>query len=361
MTPDEKWMKRALWLAEKGAPHTSPNPLVGAVVVRNGKVIGEGYHAHFGGAHAEINALRKAGMRRARGATLYVTLEPCSTWGKTPPCVDTILASRLSRVVIGSLDPNPQNRRGGIRKLKKAGMKMKTGVLSREVERQNQAFFKRMRQGYPFVTLKMAQSLDGKIATPRGESRWISSSASRQFVHRLRAECDAVLVGKNTALQDNPRLEAKRGEEKPWRIVLDPALELGRRARIFEGPQLTFVAVSEKKLKLPLPFSRDTHRIFIPLPERKGRLDLKALLKQLASLGVNHLLVEGGGELAWSLIRERLVDRFLWIVAPKIIGGRQAKTSVEGEGIEKLEKAFSLKWEKIYRLGTDWIFEAVPE
>lgn len=357
MSQDEIWMRRALDLAERGRPAASPNPLVGAVVVRKGKVVAEGYHASFGGPHAEVNALRRAGPL-ARRATLYVTLEPCSTWGKTPPCVDTITASGLSHVVIGSLDPNPQNHRGGLRQLKQAGIKVQVGVLAKEIEKQNQGFFKRMYTGYPFVTLKMAQSLDGKIATSRGESRWISSRASRRFVHKLRAQADAVLIGKNTALQDNPRLEAKRGEEKPWRVVLDPDLELSRKARIFKGAQLTFVAVSEKRLKRLTNLSDATRGILIPVPERKGRLELKPLLRKLGSLGVNDLLVEGGGEVAWSLVRAWQVDRLLWIVAPKIIGGRNAKTSVEGEGIENLGRAFLLKWEKIYRLGSDWVFEA---
>lgn len=368
---DKIWMSEALRLAELGRGRVSPNPLVGAVVVRKGRLIARGFHAYFGGPHAEVTALRKAGPG-AQGATLYVTLEPCSSWGKTPPCVDEVIASRVARVVIGSRDPNPENFGKGISKLKKAGLKVQTGILTREVERQNQAFFKAMKTGLPFVTLKMAQSLDGKIATPTGESRWISSPASRRFVHRLRSEVDAVLVGKNTALKDNPRLQGINGSEKPWRIVLDPHLESSQTARFFQGQQLTFVAVSEKRLKTPSPFPLPLKggegkgeevckgRIFIPVSEKERRLELKDLLRKLTSLGVHHLLVEGGGEVAWSLIRERLVDRLIWIVAPKIIGGRSAKTSVEGEGIAKLKKAFPLRWERVYRLDEDWVFECLP-
>ena len=354
---DKKWMAQALELAEKGRGHTSPNPLVGALVVQNGKWIAQGHHAYFGGPHAEAVALRKAGPR-AEGGTLYVTLEPCSAWGKTPPCVDAVIASKVTRVIIGSVDPNPKNHRQGILKLKKAGLKVKVGILAEEIERQNQPFFKTMRTGLPFVTLKMAQSLDGKIATQTGESRWISSMASRRFVHKLRSGADALLVGKNTALLDNPRLQGLNGGEKPWRVVLDPDANLLPRARIFQGPQLTLVAVSEKKLNRLSSQPRQKNRIFLPVPERKRRLELRVLLQELASLGVHHLLVEGGGEVAWSLIRDGLVDRLIWIVAPKVIGGRTAKTSVEGEGIDRIEKAFSLKWEKIYRLGSDWVFEA---
>jgi len=355
---DLDWMKRALARAEKGRGRTSPNPMVGAVVVRAGKRVGEGHHAYFGGPHAEVVALRRAG-RRAQGATLYVTLEPCSTWGKTPPCVDAVIASGVKRVVIGSADPNPQNRLTGIRKLKRAGIQVHVGVCAREVQRQNQPFFKAMRTGLPFVTLKMAQSLDGKIAASSGESRWISSRASRELVHRLRSEADAVLVGKNTALLDNPRLRGVNGGTKPWRVVLDPDLKLRPTARIFRGSQLTLRAVSEKKLKgsFKTRFGR-TGQIFLPLPEKKGRLELKPLLQKLVSLGVHHLLVEGGGELAWSLIQQGWVDRLIWIVAPKIVGGREAKTSVEGEGVEKISRAFPLRWDRIYPSGDDWILEA---
>lgn len=350
-------MARALELARKGAGTTSPNPQVGAVVVRGRKPVSEGYHPYFGGPHAETAALRRANGK-AKGATLYVTLEPCSSWGKTPPCVDTVISSGVRRVVIGAVDPNPQNHRMGIQKLKRAGIQVKTGVLSREVERQNEAFFKRMRTGLPFVTLKLAQSLDGKIATRTGESRWISSRPSRLFVHRLRKESDAVLVGKHTALWDNPRLQAASKGEKPWRVVLDPDLKLPLRSRVFQGDPWTFVAVSERKLSRLSKIPKIHGRILIPLPEKRGKLELKPLLQELARLGVNHLLAEGGGELAWSLIREGFVDRLIWIVAPKILGGRDAKTSVEGEGIRKLKQAFSLKWERVYPLGEDWIFEA---
>ena len=358
MNQNEFWMKRALALAEKARGKTSPNPLVGAFVVRNGKAVGRGFHPFFGGLHAEIVALEKAGQR-ARGATLYVTLEPCSSWGKTPPCVDTVLASGVKKVVIGSLDPNSRNHRVGLLKLKKAGIGVQAGILANEVEDQNPAFFKAMRTGLPFVTLKMAQSLDGKIATRTGRSRWISSEPARKFVHELRSQADAVLIGKNTALIDNPKLQGRNGRiGKPWRIVLDPNLEMSPRARIFKGPQLTFSAVSEKKLRKISSQFKTPRRILLPVPERQGRLDLKVLLKKLVTLGAYHLLVEGGGELAWSFIRGGFVDRLIWITAPKIVGGRSAKTSVEGEGVENPQKAIPLQWEKVYRLGPDWVFEA---
>lgn len=357
MRQNEIWMRRALELAQKGGDRVRPNPLVGAVVVRNEKRVSEGYHAEFGGPHAEVSALRKAGPK-ARGATLYVTLEPCSTWGKTPPCVDRVIDCGIRKVVLGQTDPNPLNHLGGIRRLRRAGIRVETGILGEEAEKQNEAFFKTMRTGLPFVTLKMAQSLDGKIATRAGESRWISSGPARKWVRRLRDRSDAVLIGKNTFLQDDPRLSGSNGCEKPWRVVLDPKLELGPNARVFRGPQLTLVAVSDRRLKEIPKRTQGKGKVFLPVPESKGRLELKTLLKELAALGVQNLLAEGGGEVAWSLIQERLVDRLIWIVAPKIIGGRDARTSVEGEGIDGLRRAFPLKWDNVHRLGPDFVFEA---
>ncbi len=357
MNQNEFWMRRALELARKGAGRTRPNPLVGAVVVRKGKIVGEGYHAYFGGPHAEVRALRRAG-RRSQGAALYVTLEPCSTWGKTPPCVDRVVASGVSRVVIGTVDPNPLNHLQGIHRLRKSGITVDVGILANEVERQNQPFFKAMRTGLPYVILKMAQSLDGKIAARTGESRWISSQPARRFVHQLRGQADAILVGKNTALQDDPALLGGEGGTKPWRVVLDSHLQVSRASRIFKGSQLTLVAISERDLNRLPENSKQRGIIFLPVPEKKGRLELRVLFRKLAEMGVQTLLVEGGGEVAWSLLQERLVDRLIWIVAPKILGGRGTKTSVEGEGIDQLTKAFSLEWEKYYPLGPDFVFEA---
>lgn len=359
MNPNEHWMKRALELAEKGRGKTSPNPLVGALVVKKGRVWGEGYHARFGGPHAEVTALQKAG-KRSRGATLYVTLEPCSSWGKTPPCVDRVIQSGVSRVIIGSVDPNPVNHLTGIRQLRRAGISVQAGLLVSAVQNQNRPFFKAMTTGLPYVALKMAQSLDGKIATRTGESRWISSPQSRKLVHRLRDQADAVLVGKNTVLLDDPALLGVNGKSKPWRVVLDPDLEISPRARVFCAGPLTLSAVSDKKLKRFSPFRPSGRRILLPVPSQGDRLDLKALLRRLASLGVQSLLVEGGGETAWSFLRAGLVDRLIWIISPKIIGGRQSKTSVEGEGIQKLSQAFPIKWVRQSFLGTDCILEGEP-
>lgn len=360
-------MMKALELAEKGRLSVSPNPMVGAVVLRKGKVVGSGYHARFGAAHAEVTALCRADTA-ARGASLYVTLEPCATWGKTPPCVSAILRSGIRQVIIGTLDPNPKNHRKGVQALRQQGVKVLTGVLAKELEKQNESFFHHVRSGRPFVTLKMVQSLDGKIATATGESRWISSDKARKYVHALRAQQDAVMVGPKTLYADNPSLTVRRGSravspEKPWRIVLDPKIKVSPRAKVFKGPQLTLRVVVHASL---LRRNGNGHTknsaasIFIPVNDKNGRLNMDELLAKLGALGVGRLMVEGGGELAWSLFEDGLVDRMVWVIAPKVLGGRNATTSVEGTGVARLARAISLEDVSCSRLGKDLLYEARP-
>ncbi|MFH0984031.1 MAG: bifunctional diaminohydroxyphosphoribosylaminopyrimidine deaminase/5-amino-6-(5-phosphoribosylamino)uracil reductase RibD [Candidatus Omnitrophota bacterium] len=356
-------MRRALSLAEKGRFYVSPNPMVGACVVFGGKLVGYGFHEKFGEAHAEPNALARAG-KKARGATLYVTLEPCATWQKTPPCVTKIKENGIKRVVIGCLDPNPMNRGKGVRFLRQQGITVTVGVLENEVRRQNEGFFKYMTQKRPFVTLKMAQTLDGKIATRQGLSRWISSPPSREFVHKLRAEHEAVLVGKNTFYQDDPRLTVPRGSRslaagKPWKIVVVSAKGWSSKARIFEDDRLTILVFPEKDLKTIVRRSENQKGtlMLLPVMEKQGRVGVRELLRKLAALGVTKLLVEGGGEWAWSFLAAGCVDRAFWILSPKIFGGRRAKTSVEGLGVGAPHEAFSFKTSGVTQSGDDWIFE----
>jgi diaminohydroxyphosphoribosylaminopyrimidine deaminase/5-amino-6-(5-phosphoribosylamino)uracil reductase len=358
-------MKRALALADKGRFHVSPNPMVGACVVSAGKLVGAGYHEKFGGPHAEPNALAQAG-KRARGATLYVTLEPCSSWQKTPPCAPLIVEKGIKRVVIGCLDPNPLNRGKGVRFLRAQGIRVTVGVLEDEIRKQNEGFFKYVAEKRPFVTLKMAQTLDGKIATKTGCSRWISSPPSREFVHRLRAEHEAVLVGKNTFYLDDPRLTVPKGSRslaagKPWKIVMISAKGWSPDARIFEDDRLTILVFPEKDLKVVVK-KAGTQRgtcMLLPVKEKNKKVDIRLLLEKLASLGVTKLLVEGGGELAWSLLEAGCVDRAYWILSPKIFGGREAKTSVEGGGVQNPDQAFMFQPYQVTRSGSDWIFEGV--
>jgi len=303
--PDDKYMRRALELAEKGRGRTSPNPMVGAVIVKNGRIVGEGYHKKAGMAHAEINAICQAG-RKAKGATLYVTLEPCCTFGKTPPCTDAIIKSGIKKVVIAAIDPNPLHACKGIKILKDNNIKVKAGILGKESRKLNEVFEKYITTGMPFVILKMAESLDGKIAAKTGKSKWISSDKSRRIVHRLRKQVDAVMVGANTARMDKPRLKQAR------------------------------------------------FKVVIP----SGKVNLGKFLKDLASKHVTSIFCEGGGELAWSLLNEGLVDKIMFFIAPKIIGGRSAKTSVEGEGISRMNQAINLKNVAIKRIDNDILVEA---
>ena len=363
LPPHEVWMKRALALAERGRFSVSPNPMVGACVVSRGKLVGSGFHEKFGGPHAEPNALAKAG-KKARGATLYVTLEPCATWQKTPPCAPHIKEKGIKKVVIGCLDPNPSNRGIGVRFLREQGIAVKIGILEDEVRRQNEGFFKYMTEKRSFVTLKMAQTLDGKIATREGLSRWISSPPSREFVHKLRASHEAILVGKNTFYQDDPRLTVPKNSRslaagKPWKIVMISARGWSSKARIFEDSRLTILVFPEKDLKkiVKKAEAQKGTLMLLPVKEKHGRIEVRELLRKLALLGVTKLLVEGGGELAWSFLEAGCVDRAFWILAPKIFGGRAAKTSVEGLGVKTPDQAFLFKTVKMTRSGDDWIFE----
>lgn len=355
---DEHWMKRALELAEKGRGLTSPNPIVGACLVKTNRLIAEGFHRSFGAPHAEIEAIRRAG-RKARGATLYVTLEPCSTYGKTPPCTEAIQVAKITRVVIGAIDPNPRHQGRGVSILKRRDVRVKVGVLKGEVEKQNEAFSKWVRTKVPFVILKMAQSLDGKIALRTGASRWISGPKARMWVHHLRAAQDAILVGKNTVLNDNPRLSVRNGRvtRAPWRIVLDRKGAVSPAARMFRVSGPAILVCSERFFHRVSKKFRNTKATIISVKTIKGKLDLVQLLRYLGALGITSLLVEGGGEVAWSFFKLGLVDKVEWIFAPKIIGGRAAKTSVEGSGINSFAQAHLIRPDRIVRLGNDILFE----
>lgn len=359
----EHWMKRALELAEKGRFAVSPNPMVGACVVAKDKLVGDGFHEKFGGSHAEPNALAKAG-KRAKGATLYVTLEPCSTWQKTPPCAPLIKEKGIKKVVIGCLDPNPLNGGKGVRFLRKHKIAVKVGILEKEVRKQNEGFFKYVAENRPFVTLKIAQTLDGKIATREGLSRWISSPPSRRFVHELRVGHDAVLVGKNTFYQDDPRLTVPQGSRslisgKPWKIAMVSTRGWSPKARIFEDDRMTIFVFPEKDLGAIAKKTGTQKKdlMLLPIRGKHGRIEIRELLKKLAALGITKLLVEGGGELAWSFLEAGCVDRAYWILAPKVFGGRDAKTSVEGLGVRTPDRAFMFKTENVIKSGHDWIFE----
>lgn len=358
---DEQYMKMALELARKGEGFTSPNPMVGAVLVKDGEVVGKGYHARAGLAHAEIEALREAG-EKAKGATLYVNLEPCCHHGRTGPCVEAIVAAQVKRVVLAMVDPNPLVAGKGIARLKAAGVEVAAGVLAEEAARLNEVFIKYITTGLPFVVAKAAVSLDGKIATRLGESQWITGEEARAFGHRLRHRYDAVLVGVNTVLADNPSLTARLPEGRgrdPVRIVLDSSARTPPDARIITQESLasTIIAVTEEAAEERVTALSRAGAQIVVTPARKGRVDLAWLMKELAAREITSVLIEGGGEVHASALSAGIVDKVVFFIAPKIIGGKEAPGPVGGCGADRLAGAVTLRDVSVSRLGEDILVE----
>lgn len=351
---DERFMRRALDLAARAGARTAPNPLVGAVVVRGGRIVGEGYHRAFGRPHAEAEALRAAGAR-ARGATLYVTLEPCSPHAKkTPPCAEAVVRAGVRRVVAAMKDPNPMVDGRGLALLRKAGLRVETGVLSREARALNAAFIKVHTRGLPYVAAKWAMTLDGKIATRTGDSRWISNEASRRWLRRFRDGFQAILVGSGTLLRDDPTLRGAK--TRPARIILDssartpPGSVVARTAR----EQQTILAVSSAA---PADRLRRLESAGVEIL-RLETLDLRLVFEALAGAGIHSILVEGGGEVHASIFSAGLADEACVFVAPKVVGGREAKTPVEGPGLERMAEALQLREVRAERIGDDVLIRA---
>lgn len=357
---DEYYMNRALSLAKKGIKEVRPNPLVGCVIVKNNRIIAEGYHRFFGGSHAEVYALRKAG-KNSKGATMYVNLEPCCHIGKTPPCTDKIIKSGIKKVVIGAKDPNFLVNGKGIKELEKNGIKVEIGVLKKQTEELNKFYLKRVKSKKPFVILKVAESIDGKIATYCGESRWISNEKSRKFVHQIRSWVDAILVGINTIIKDNPRLTCRnikdKGENGPIRIILDSRLKIPLKAKVINTKTPTIIATTKyaSKDKIQILMTKGIKVLIVK--EKSGKVDLNDLIKKLGKLNIFSIMIEGGGEVNASAIDAGIVDKVLFFFAPKIIGGRKAPTSVEGKGIDKLKSAIELKDIKIRKFDEDILLE----
>ncbi len=354
---DEGFMRRALKLAEKGAGCVSPNPLVGAVIVKNGMVIGEGWHQRCGENHAEINAIQSA-TEPIEGATFYVTLEPCSHHGRTPPCAVALAAHRPARVVVGTSDPNPLVSGRGMEILRKGGIETEIGVLEDACLEINRFFFKYIRTRLPFVSLKFAQTLDGRIATASGDSRWISSPSSLRFAHRLRAIHDAVLVGAGTVRADNPKLNCRlaRGRD-PLRIVLDSRLSLPADREIFSDKGRTIVACIAPALAKKKD-SLEKMGVEVLEIEGENHVSLPKLLRALGKREITSLLVEGGAGIATAFLKENLVDQLLMIIAPKIVG---TGTSAIGKlGIDKMADALHFSYRKVSRRGDDLIIDIRP-
>ena len=355
---DAFYMKMALALAQRGEGWVSPNPMVGAVIVKKDRIIGTGYHRRFGEDHAEINAIRSA-TEPVAGATFYITLEPCCHCGKTPPCVESLIACRPARVVIGMSDPNPLVCGGGIERLRREGIPTTVGVLEAECRRLNERFVKFMRTGVPFVTLKFAQTVDGRIATFTGHSRWISSPPSLRFAHALRSCHDAVLVGGGTVRTDDPELTVRliRGRQ-PLRIVLDSRLKTSPEARILKNQDRAttiIAAAADGSMKKAALFEKLGVEILHCGEDRKHRIDLKNLFAEMGKRGVSSILVEGGAAVITSVLREKLADRIVIVIAPKIVG--RGVEAVQDLGIETMDDALTFSFPRIMRKGGDIILD----
>lgn len=354
----EYYMNLAMKLALKAKGKTYPNPLVGALVVKNGRILGGGFHAKAGLAHAEIIALDEAG-EKSKGATLYVTLEPCVHFGRTAPCVDRIIGSRVKEVVVGMIDPNPINNGKGIAILKQHGIKVSVGVLEDKLKRMNEVFVKYISKRMPLVTVKVAESLDGRIATRTGDSKWITSDKSRGFAHRTRQDFDAIMVGVNTVLRDNPKLDAWFTKKQPIKIIVDSQLSTPQNSNVFSrGATVIIVTLSAKSGQ-----ETENRKILVDkakileVKEKDGQINLKDMFKKLFQMGISSVLVEGGGTLNGSLFDEGLVDKVMFFISPRIIGGKEAIGSVMGQGIARVERSIKIKDLKLRRFGEDILVE----
>jgi diaminohydroxyphosphoribosylaminopyrimidine deaminase/5-amino-6-(5-phosphoribosylamino)uracil reductase len=353
VSADVTFMREAIRLARKGLGRTSPNPPVGAVVVSRGRVVGRGFHRRAGALHGEAEALRAAGAR-ARGATLYVTLEPCNHHGRTPPCTDAVLAAGVKRVVVGARDPNPHVKGGGITRLRARGVRVDVGVEEERCQDVIRAFTTYARTGLPFVTLKLAASLDGRIATVTGASRWITSEPARRLVHQLRNEYDAVMVGAGTVRADDPALTCRlRGGRDPLRIIVAGRLRLPLDAHILNGRAAagTIVATATRRPSVERALRTRGVTVLVQ-PAKSGVVSLRTLLAALGRRGIASVLIEGGATLAAAALRARVVDELLCFYAPKLIGG-DGKPMLSSLGIRNLRTAVNLANVRVQRIGSD--------
>ena len=353
-------MGKALYLARRGLGKTSPNPAVGALIVKDGEIIGQGYHRRYGGEHAEINAIKDA-RGKVSGATLYVTLEPCCHYRKkTPPCVDAIIKNNIGRVVIGTVDPNPQVNGEGIKVLNRHGIETKVGVLKEECDRINETYLKYIQTRMPFITLKFAQTLDGRIATVTGDSQWISSESTRRLAHRLRSLHDGIMVGLGTILADDPQLTVRLVKgQSPIRIIPDSKLRISLDAKVLKdqdfSPTIIATTLQADEGKLASLKQMGIEVLVVDEDER-GEVDLELLFKSLGERGISSILVEGGAEIITSLFQRGLVDKVVLVIAPKIMGkGIEAVGDLNILGVGDVLK---LSYVRIYRRGEDIVIEA---
>lgn len=360
MTTDERYMKRALELADRAKGHTAPNPLVGAVIVKDGRIIGEGYHHKAGEPHAEVNAVESA-EESVKGATIYVTLEPCSHYGKTPPCADLIIRSGFNRVVIAAVDPNPLVAGRGIKRIRDAGIEVEVGVCDKESMKLNEVFNYFIITQRPFVHMKYAMTLDGKIATETGQSKWISSEASREHAHTLRGELSGIMVGIGTVLKDNPQLSCRvPGYPNPVRIVVDSQLRIPLDSAVTANQNeaktiiLTTSFAAEEKLAALEHMGVDV----IKVKATEKRVDLYEAMNVLGKKGIDSILLEGGGQLNASALEADIVNKLTVYIAPKLVGGEKAVAPVMGKGVQHMSDAYQFKDVQTYQIGEDIVIEA---
>ena len=353
MISHKKYMAIALELAKKGRGYVSPNPLVGCVIVKRGRVVGKGWHKKYGEEHAEIIALKDAG-KKAKNAAMYVTLEPCSHWGKTSPCTEKIVDSGIREVIVAMEDPNPLV--DGYKELKFRGLKTRIGILREEAMKLNEAYIKYMKSKRPFVILKLAMSLDGKIATYTGDSKYITSTEARKYVHQIRNDVDAVMVGINTVNRDNPMLDSRLIKGKnPLKVIVDSSLKISEKAKVLEDPSKAIIAATKNAPKNKIERLQQKGVRVLILKSKAGMVDLSELMKELGSSDIASVMIEGGAELSGSAIKEKIVDKVLIFTAPKIIGN--GMEAIKNLGIKKVNKAIQLKNISTSRIGKDFLVE----
>ena len=357
---DIKYMRRALTLARKGVGKTAPNPAVGCVIVKDDRIIGEGWHRLAGGPHAEVHALEKAG-EAARGADVYVTLEPCCHTGKTSPCVDTLIRAGVGRVVAGMIDPNPKVSGKGLKTLADAGIETISGVLEHECRAINRPFIKHVTTGLPFVTYKCAMTLDGNIATATGESRWISCEQSRRYAHRMRAARDAIMVGVDTIIADNPQLTVRHVKGRnPTRVIVDTHLRTPESVGVIDGSStnMTIIATTVSDPGAHLRYTQQGATILV-CEELDRRVSISDLLLKLGRTGIQSILLEGGSRLAGDMLKHSLIDEFVFFVAPKILGS-DGFAPFALHGITRIDDAVKLHFGHVAHIGQDLIIHAYP-
>ena len=352
---DKEFMKRALDLAVNGIGKTNPNPLVGAVIVKDDRIIGQGWHERYGEAHAEVNAVKNA-LESIESSTVYVNLEPCCHFGKTPPCTELLIEKKVKRVVVGTMDPNLLVAGKGVERLREAGIQVTTGVLEQDCKELNEVFFHYIQKQRPFVVLKAAMSLDGKIAAPSGESKWITEEEARKDVQLLRNRYSAIMVGVETVIKDDPELTCRfEGGRNPVRIILDSSLRIPIDSRVLtdQGRNTTLLACTERASPENVKQREALGAKVIHCRSRNGRIDLVDLMDKLGDLSIDSILLEGGATVNESAIAQGIVNKLILYVAPKIIGGERSKTFVGGLGISRLDQAYPLRIESMEHVGED--------